>query len=161
MFGYIYIIINNVNGKKYIGKHESSKFIYEDNYKGSGVLLWQAYKKYGIKNFDKLLVQYVETEKEANEKEEFWINYYDTRNPKKGYNIAKGGEGGDTYHCVDEETQKRIAHWKGKKRPEQSEFMKGKTYFKDHKHSEEAKKRISDSMKEAHRRRKEWLINQI
>lgn len=36
MYGYIYLIINKVNGKTYIGQHKSNKYWYEDKYMGSG-----------------------------------------------------------------------------------------------------------------------------
>ena len=46
MFGYIYMTINTVNGKKYIGQHKSSEF--EGNkYLDSGKILKQAIEKYG------------------------------------------------------------------------------------------------------------------
>ncbi len=37
MKGYIYETINLINGKKYIGKHKSSKF--DNTYFGSGIAL--------------------------------------------------------------------------------------------------------------------------
>lgn len=43
-FGYIYIMINKLNGKIYIGKREKSKF--DPSYWGSGVRLKNAVKKY-------------------------------------------------------------------------------------------------------------------
>lgn len=54
MYGYIYLIINKVNGKTYIGQHKSNKYWYEDRYMGSGKNLFCAYNKYGK---EKLLVK--------------------------------------------------------------------------------------------------------
>ena len=48
MYGYIYLILNKVNGKTYIGKHKSSKLWNEDKYTGSGTLLHKAYAKNGL-----------------------------------------------------------------------------------------------------------------
>ena len=39
---YIYLIVNKVNGKTYVGQHKSSKEWYNDGYMGSGKLLKKA-----------------------------------------------------------------------------------------------------------------------
>ena len=49
MYHTIYVTTNKINGKKYIGKHQTSDL--NDNYLGSGILLKQAIKKYGKKKF--------------------------------------------------------------------------------------------------------------
>lgn len=138
MYGYIYLIVNNVNGKTYIGQHKSSKEWNEDYYLGSGVVLSQAKKKYGIKNFEKFLIQYCYSKEELDEQEIFWISEYRKRG-KAEYNIANGGFG-----------TKNIEPWnKGKKMSE--EFCKksarghqGNHYRKGKKCSEETKRKISE-----------------
>lgn len=94
MYGYIYLIINKVNGHTYVGKHESSKEWFEDKYPGSGKLLKPAYKKYGIENFEKFFIQYCYDKESLNAAEKFWIAEYKSRG-KAEYNIAKGGDGGN------------------------------------------------------------------
>lgn len=91
MYGYIYMIVNKVNGKTYVGKRKSIDF--HDKYMGSGSLLYKAKKKYGIENFEKFLICYTDSEKDAQEKEVFWIAEYKKRG-KAEYNICKGGQGG-------------------------------------------------------------------
>lgn len=103
MYGYIYMIINNVNGKTYIGKRKLySKNWNDDGYMGSGFRLKSAIKHYGIENFEKFLICYTDSEKDACEKEKFWIAEYRSRG-KAEYNLAEGGQGGS-----------HSSAWKGK-----------------------------------------------
>ena len=101
MYGYIYITTNIINNKKYIGKHKSLEF--DENYKGSGIRLNQAINKYGINNFTTIILEQCFSEEELNEKEIYWINYYDAVNDRNYYNIAEGGQGGNTYAGRTEE----------------------------------------------------------
>lgn len=90
---YIYKITNKTNGKFYIGKHsqlENESFI---NYYGSGKLINAAIKKYGKNNFIKEIIEVCEEEK-LDEREKYWINYYNAT--KVGYNLSLGGEGGNS-----------------------------------------------------------------
>jgi hypothetical protein len=88
---YIYKIINKLNGKWYIGKHNGS----DPNYMGSGKLLKQAYKKYGIENFEKVILETCATDEELNLKEVEWMNTTNALSDPKCYNLAEGGTGGD------------------------------------------------------------------
>jgi group I intron endonuclease len=86
----IYKTTNLINGKFYIGKdkHNNPKYF------GSGKILKQALKKYGVENFTKEIIEECDDEKFWLEREIYWIQYYDSIN--MGYNIALGGNGGDT-----------------------------------------------------------------
>jgi group I intron endonuclease len=86
----IYKTTNLINGKFYIGKdkHNNPKYL------GSGKILKLAIKKYGIKNFIKDIIEECDNEIYWLEREIYWIKYYDS--VKSGYNIALGGNGGDT-----------------------------------------------------------------
>lgn len=49
----IYRITNKVNGNTYIGQHKYTNGANPmGKYKGSGVILWKAYDKYGLENFE-------------------------------------------------------------------------------------------------------------
>ena len=147
MYGYIYLIVNNVNGKTYIGKHKSSKLWNEDKYMGSGTLLYKAYEKYGIENFEKFLITYTESEKDACEKEIFWIAHYRKMN-KAEYNIDKGGRGGgyekpiSTRLKLSKAMKGRVLSEEHKRKISESE--KGK---KPYKMTEDIRKKMSDAKK--------------
>lgn len=74
---------------KYIGKHKSKQ--YDINYLGSGLLMQKALVKYNRECFDNYVLEYVNTEKQLNKREEYWINYFNADTEKDFYNIAKGG----------------------------------------------------------------------
>lgn len=94
MFGYIYKTTNLLNGKIYIGKKKSPVFI--EDYFGSGKLIRRAINQYGAENFQVKLVYWAKTLEELNEKEKFYITFYESHYTSgKGYNIALGGDGGD------------------------------------------------------------------
>lgn len=86
----IYKTTNLVNGRIYIGKDKHNN----DKYLGSGKILKQAISKYGRDNFVKEVIEKCEDEKVWLEREVYWIKYFNSI--EEGYNIALGGNGGDT-----------------------------------------------------------------
>lgn len=91
MFGYVYKTTNLINGKQYIGKHKS--LIFDRNYKGSGLRIMEAFHKYGKHNFAVTIIEWCQTEEELNNRERYWISYYDAVCSNDFYNISNGGEG--------------------------------------------------------------------
>lgn len=105
VYGFIYITINLINDKKYIGKHTN---LY-DEYYGSGKLIVQDIKKYGKSNFKRIILDFAYTEYELNELEKFYISIYNAVKDPQFYNIHIGGNGGFTRagYTVEEEQQYR------------------------------------------------------
>ncbi|ENO00571.1 hypothetical protein CWB68_11995 [Pseudoalteromonas sp. S979] len=91
MFGYIYKTLNLETRKIYIGQHRRRGFA--PNYFGSGTALKAAIKAYGRDCFKCKVIERCDTLKELNEREIFWIEKYQSRNPLIGYNLAVGGAG--------------------------------------------------------------------
>lgn len=107
MYGYIYKIINKINGKMYIGqtlnieKRIKDHFSSLEQQKHHSIKLQRAYNKYGkdnfyyeyqqiqIKNLDELLLKEIEE-----------IEKNDSYN--NGYNMTKGGEGNLTKLTIEE-----------------------------------------------------------
>lgn len=99
MFGYIYKTTDLSNGKIYVGKHHSSTFVGLE-YIGSGYRITQIKHKClreGIERSTRFSVEMIaqaDTLEELNEKEIYWIDKLDSRNPDVGYNMRKGGDCG-------------------------------------------------------------------
>lgn len=90
----IYKIINKINSKIYIGKHQTTDL--NDGYMGSGKRLTLAIKKYGIDNFEKEFLFKFDSEAEMNAKEaELVTEEFCLR--EDTYNLCPGGKGGWGY----------------------------------------------------------------
>lgn len=92
-FGYIYKITNKINGHYYIGKHEFHHPWLDKSYKGSGKRLQKAYEKYGIKNFDFIILEWVNNEELLNTLEINWIKLFKSYKLPFHYNLTEGGDG--------------------------------------------------------------------
>ena len=95
MYGYVYKFTLIPTGKIYVGKHACQKF--NEEYLGSGVYWNRAINKYGKENILKEILCWCSSPEELDEKEKFYIDYLNARNSDIGYNIALGGDGGDTW----------------------------------------------------------------
>jgi len=90
----IYQITNTVNGKIYIGKHQTDNL--DDGYMGSGKVLIYAIEKYGIDKFEKKILHDFPSESEMNHAEaELVTEEFCKRDDT--YNLCPGGQGGFGY----------------------------------------------------------------
>lgn len=143
----IYKITNKINGKIYIGKHQTEDL--NDGYMGSGLNIKRAVKKYGVENFSKEILFDVYGEDMMDFLEEAIVDEAFVAR-KDTYNMALGGEGG----YLGEEVSRKISKaCKGKKRSEEtkkkmSEASKGRQM------SEEARQKMSESARKRPSNRK-------
>lgn len=72
----IYKTTNLLNGKIYVGQDTRNN----PYYLGSGILLNKAIKKYGRKNFVKETIEHCNSIKQLNEREVYWVKYYNSAN---------------------------------------------------------------------------------
>jgi len=114
---YIYKTTNITNGKIYIGQTKKTK---ENsvNYLGSGKLLIEAISEFGRNSFRREIIEEIEISdhKYIDEREEYWISYYNSRDRSIGYNITKGGSGWSSFGIKRTEETRR----------KQSEIGKGR-----------------------------------
>lgn len=125
----IYKIENLINKKVYIGQsnniykryhfhHKSDCF--NENSPAYNFQIYQAIRKYGIQNFSIIVLELCDIDK-LNEKEIFWINYYDSF--KNGYNRTPGGQNwSENIHSLETEEKRRLTRekndsLKGEKHP--------------------------------------------
>ena len=107
---YMYKIINQINGKIYIGQtiKPDYRWYQHRSYAGNNnkhkQYIHSAMAKYGIENFTFEVIATCYTQEDANEIEEIIIQQYNSRNSKFGYNIRPGGN--NAPHA--EETKEKI-----------------------------------------------------
>ena len=147
---YIYRITNKINGNTYIGQHRYKDL--NDNYKGSGKLLWRAYRKYRFENFEKeILYSRIQYKATADDMERFVIAK-ERALGKAEYNIADGGQGNLGSHHSEETKRKLSKANKGKHlsvetRKKISKALKGK---KPYERTEETRRKVSEALKGKH-----------
>jgi group I intron endonuclease len=128
----VYETINKINGKKYVGCHATNDI--DDGYIGSGNLLKEAIKKYGIENFERRILHHACTPEEMfNVESSIVTEEFVARDDT--YNLVPGGFGGFKVQDVDD--------WKNKLRSSR----KGKKPALGLKHTEESKRKMSVSKK--------------
>lgn len=96
---WIYCIINDINGKQYIGKtyYDNIQERWKEHLQDYKRLrcekrpLYDAMNKYGTEHFHIQEVEYVSSEENLEEREIYWIAQYDTYH--NGYNATQGGDG--------------------------------------------------------------------
>lgn len=153
---YIYKHTNKINNKVYIGQ-TCTKPEYRWGKNGSRYQncpkFWNAIQKYGWDNFSHEILESVSSKEEADSKEKYWIQYYDSLNDERGYNILIGGNSSFLEHHHTEESKKKISLGnKGKIVSEESKEKMRQNHadfsginnpmFGKH-HSEETRKKLS------------------
>lgn len=141
----IYKTTNLVNGKIYIGKHETDNL--DDGYLGSGNLLRRAIKKYGEKNFKREILFECSSREEMNAKETELVNE-DFLNRDDVYNIKLGGQGGWDYVIENN------LH-----RDPKNHSIGGQAFAKKLKEDEEFRLKVSENIRKAWREHPEKYVN--
>lgn len=91
--GFVYEWTNNINGMKYLGSHRGTT---SDGYIGGGKLFIRAVKKYGIENFTRTIIEFVESADKIFIREGHYLTVFDCANNPLYYNISPTAHGGNT-----------------------------------------------------------------
>lgn len=94
--GIIYIATNIENNKVYIGQsirtlEKRKYFHYMDAKNGSNQFFHGALRKYDENSFIWEIIEEYNNEQTLFEREIYWIAFYNSTNPEKGYNLSEGG----------------------------------------------------------------------
>ena len=90
-YHYLYKIVNKLTNKEYIGVHSSDQK-FDESYWGSSYYLLKDIKIFGKNNFERIVLSYHESRKNALLAESLLVNKEYT-NSKNTYNIVCGGHG--------------------------------------------------------------------
>lgn len=175
---YVYIHTNKINNKKYCGYTNNI----QNRWRNNGIAykppknrentrpFYNAIMKYGWHNFKHEIIFETNDKEKAKNKEIEIINRLDLRNRHKGYNVAVGGDGGRIY----------IDHPRGMKGKQQTQYsidLAKQRFLEDNPmdyikwgithphpkgmegkiHSEETKKRISETLKQRDYTSEIWI----
>lgn len=105
MYYIIYQIVNNINGKRYIGAHQTKNL--DDGYMGSGIGIKRAIDKYGKENFTKEILYFCDGIDEMYEVELYLVNE-DIVSDSNYYNMTIGGRGG--FHHINSVPRENPMH---------------------------------------------------
>ena len=136
---FVYLTINKVNGKMYIGQHTCRyEDQFTDGYLGSGFALRRALKKYGEANFERIILEYAESPEELNELEAKYVDNEIVKG-EQFYNLKTGGD----KKCIySEESKERISQTLKDK---YANGMKNAMFGRQH--SEKSKRKMSEAQK--------------
>lgn len=173
MLYYVYVIVNNVNEKLYVGKTGNPDdrlrtHICAAKRGESGSILYNAMRKYGFDAFEMFLLETNESETTIFERERYWISTLDTK--RNGYNMTDGGEGasgavvsaetrkkkslatkGLPGHPCSDETKRKISEANKGKNRDDGQRKRLSIALKGKKRSEEARARMSEAAKIRHK----------
>ena len=164
-YHYIYKTVCLITKNYYIGMHSTDNL--NDGYIGSGKRLWYSIKKHGKENHQKEIIEFLPTRKDLVQREANLVNEDLLKDPMC-MNLKVGGEGGLGFISEEQQRRRSIAGGAAFKRKlkEDLEFYQehiqrsslilkkahseGKIKYDNFTgkvHSEETKKKISDSSK--------------
>jgi group I intron endonuclease len=130
--GFIYEWTNIITGKKYIGRHKGKD---TDSYVGSGTEFNKALDEYGIENFERVILEYVEDSDMIKSREQYYLDTTNAAYDSDYYNRTPHA-GGGWDHIDPKDCSRRLKEWRNN-----NPHPRG---MKDKVHSEKSKQLISE-----------------
>jgi hypothetical protein len=141
MYFYLYKITNLINNKIYVGVHKTKDI--NDGYMGSGKIINNAIKKYGLENFKKEIIEYFNSSEEMFKREKEVITE-DFLSRNDVYNLRRGGNGGFDYINKD----KNLIRERNKKVANKRDFTNQRNSIRKVKETKEYREKLSIALKE-------------
>lgn len=116
VFGTVYLIVNLINGKMYVGQTIQTLSVRFNKHCYADSLLGRAIRKYGKENFRYGVLKTCTSKLEMDEWEKFFISFIRCKAPN-GYNLTDGGGGTFGYIHKPETCAKISAALIGEKHP--------------------------------------------
>lgn len=108
----IYLITNNINDKVYVGQAKDFQKRWLKKYNKH---LTSAFKKHGKHNFYFHILEEVELDKDLlNLREQWWLDWFESYDSEKGYNICKEASSTLGYKHSEEDKEKMSEIMKNK-----------------------------------------------
>lgn len=153
MYRIVYMTINKLTNRKYIGKHTCTDL--NDSYFGSNYNLIEDIQTLGKHNFIRIILDYAETDEELAAKESYYLKLNKVVESDEFYNqsYAATGGGNPFEHWSQERYEKYIDLQRkvqtGKKRSQKTRdrISKNNVGFRGKHHTNEAKEKIRQAAK--------------
>ena len=143
---YVYMHINKINNKKYIGVTcQTPERRWREDGEGykNCLYFYSAIKKYGWDNFEHLILNKGLTKAEAEKEEIRLIKHFNSASKEKGYNISNGGSLAGKH---SKETRKIMSEKAKKREVDKNKILKMKEINKNRTYSETQKLNISKAL---------------
>jgi len=139
----IYLIRNTINDKVYVGQSIHVEKRWKEHQKsakrGDKSHLYDAIRKYGVDSFELVILELCNA-KLFDEKESYWMSFYNCRDQSKGYNLLPAGQFG---RVMDDACRERIASKLRGRKLTTEQVEKIRLSLTGRKHSQETKEKIS------------------
>lgn len=149
---FVYMTTNKITGKKYIGKHTTNDL--NDGYFGSNDELIEDIKLLGKEHFERIILDYAETDEELKQKESYHLRKNKVVERSDFYNNTYAASGGNPFKNWTQERyekyielQRKVQTGKKRSRITRERISKNNVGFRGKRHTEETKRKISESMK--------------
>ena len=141
----VYLIINNLNNRKYIGVHKEQPGEDLRTYMGSGTAIIAAIEKYGVENFTKIILARFDNRDSMVAMEADLVSQDMVESPEY-YNLKTGGD----YGLHSEETREKMSVANIGKTLNKETREKISASLKDKPRSEETRSKIAAAHKGKH-----------